>query len=116
VPEAGNPGWHYPEYVSWVRMWGGSIAVASILQAAVALVVGVITMIAVYVAVLRRGASDRAERANTYTGSDGAIVFRTAKELLTSRGLCRMEIVAAAAKFGISTSPRSCHSKSSADV
>jgi hypothetical protein len=87
VPEADDPGWHYPEYVSWVRMWGGSIAVASILQAAVALVVGVITMIAVYVAVLRRGASDRAERANTYTGSDGAIVFSHCERASPSRRL-----------------------------
>jgi hypothetical protein len=62
VPEAGDPGWHQIQSAfSWVRMWGGSNAVATILQAAVALAAGVITMIAVYVVVLRRGASEQSE-------------------------------------------------------
>ena len=39
--EAGDPGWHKIQSAfSWARMWGGSIAVAYMLQAAVTLVVG----------------------------------------------------------------------------
>jgi len=41
VLEAGDPGWHKIQNMfSWVRMWGGSIAVAYMLQAAVTLAVG----------------------------------------------------------------------------
>jgi hypothetical protein len=41
VLEAGNPGWHKIQSMfSWVRMWGGSIAIAYMLQAAVTLAVG----------------------------------------------------------------------------
>jgi hypothetical protein len=41
VLEAGDPGWHKIQSVfSWVRMWGGSIAVAYMLQVAVSLAVG----------------------------------------------------------------------------
>jgi len=41
VLEAGDPGWHKIQSTfSWVRMWGGSIAVAYMLQAAVSLAVG----------------------------------------------------------------------------
>jgi alpha-1,2-mannosyltransferase len=41
VLEAGDPGWHKIQSVfSWVRMWGGSIAVAYMLQGAVSLAVG----------------------------------------------------------------------------
>ena len=41
VLEAGDPGWHKIQSTfSWVRMWGGSIAVAYLLQAAVSLAVG----------------------------------------------------------------------------
>jgi len=41
VLEAGDPGWHKIQSAfSWVRMWGGSIAVAYMLQAAVTLAVG----------------------------------------------------------------------------
>src|SRR5262245_13123932 len=41
VLEAGDPGWHKIQSMfSWVRMWGGSIAVAYMLQAAVSLAVG----------------------------------------------------------------------------
>src|SRR5258707_15489675 len=41
VLEAGDPGWHKIQSMfSWVRMWGGSIAVAYMLQAAVTLAVG----------------------------------------------------------------------------
>lgn len=41
VLEAGDPGWHKIQSAfSWARMWGGSIAVAYLLQAAVTLAVG----------------------------------------------------------------------------
>jgi len=41
VLEAGDPGWHKIQSTfSWVRMWGGSIATAYMLQAAVTLAVG----------------------------------------------------------------------------
>jgi len=41
VLEAGDPGWHKIQSTfSWVRMWGGSVAVAYALQAAVSLGVG----------------------------------------------------------------------------
>jgi alpha-1,2-mannosyltransferase len=41
VLEAGDPGWHKIQSTfSWVRMWGGSIALAYMLQAAVSLAVG----------------------------------------------------------------------------
>jgi hypothetical protein len=41
VLEAGDPGWHKIQSMfSRVRMWGGSIAVAYVLQAAVTLAVG----------------------------------------------------------------------------
>jgi glycosyl transferase family 87 len=42
VLEAGDPGWHKIQSTfSWVRMWGGSVATAYMLQAAVTLAVGV---------------------------------------------------------------------------
>jgi hypothetical protein len=41
VLEAGDPGWHKIQSMfSWVRMWGGSIAVAYMLQAVVTLAIG----------------------------------------------------------------------------
>jgi len=41
VLEAGDPGWHKIQSTfSWVRMWGGSVAIAYALQAAVTLGVG----------------------------------------------------------------------------
>jgi len=41
VLEAGDPGWHKIQSTfSWVRMWGGSIAAAYLLQAVVSLAVG----------------------------------------------------------------------------
>jgi hypothetical protein len=41
VLEAGDPGWHKIQSTfSWVRMWGGSIAAAYMLQAVVSLAVG----------------------------------------------------------------------------
>ena len=41
VLEAGDPGWHKIQSAfSWVRMWGGSIAVAYMLQTAATLAVG----------------------------------------------------------------------------
>jgi alpha-1,2-mannosyltransferase len=41
VLEAGDPGWHKIQSTfSWVRMWGGSIAIAYMLQAAVSLAAG----------------------------------------------------------------------------
>jgi glycosyl transferase family 87 len=41
VLEIGDPGWHKIQSTfSWVRMWGGSIALAYLLQAAVSLAVG----------------------------------------------------------------------------
>ena len=41
VLETGDPGWHKIQSMfSWVRMWGGSIAVAYMLQAAVTLAIG----------------------------------------------------------------------------
>lgn len=42
VLEAGDPGWHKIQSTfSWVRMWGGSVATAYVLQAAVTLAVGI---------------------------------------------------------------------------
>jgi len=42
VLEAGDPGWHKIQSVfSWVRMWGGSVATAYMLQAAASLAVGI---------------------------------------------------------------------------
>jgi hypothetical protein len=41
VLEAGDPGWHKIQSAfSWARMWGGSIAIAYLFQAAVTLTVG----------------------------------------------------------------------------
>jgi len=41
VLEAGDPGWHKIQSAfSWVRMWGGSIAVAYMLQTVVTLAIG----------------------------------------------------------------------------
>jgi len=75
---------------------------------------GVIAMIAVYIALLRRGAMQLSKHIGRRRRHHD--FFSRLRKSFSIQEALRKRIVAAAAKFDISTLPRSCHSKSGTDA